>query len=616
MWSLQPGSLFGKRYEIIKSLGAGAAGAVYLACDATHRDFLVALKILYPGVLVKPQAVKRFRQEIIASYSINHINVVRAYEYFDEDTYQAYAMEYVNGGDLLQRMQNRRATQHGAMRFLRQISEGLAAIHARSIIHRDLKPANILLTSDGTVKISDFGVARLSDSATLTNNGAAVGTPRYLAPEYLQTGDCDHRGDIFALGVIGYELIGGQSPYPSEDALAVLRDRLHHKPTPLFQLAPDVDSRLIGIVEKAMSFDLSRRYQSAEDMSRDLKALEGEWNSSNESATGEGSADLTANLPVDSLFHRSSVTYTPLGNPESIISGITRRIGSSAIGTSTAIFLKKMTTPRKIWIYSVITLVAMAITTAYIWYDRMASLRAATPSSIPGLVAHFESSSLTVGNGSAINVWKSSAGTSSVVISQPDHSRQPVLQYAALNGFPAVRFDGQNDFFIADGIAGALKDGSGISIAFVARTRDSKPQWLFAAYTGNRLVDLVRVGFTRHRRIWVRRNDIDNRGIYLENEPYYSNIHNFAIYLFLFSEQELEIYQNGFRIARVLFDGKLSFQGATQAVIGQEWDNSTPTDFFSGDLTEFAVFNRQLSDWQRKGLENFLSKRYAIPLYR
>ncbi|MBX7143564.1 MAG: serine/threonine protein kinase [Oligoflexia bacterium] len=274
MMGLEPGSLFGGRYEVIRHLGAGGMGSVYLACDPRHRDFLVALKVLYPGVIKSEETRVRFRNEIIASYRINHRNIVRAYEYFDESEYQAYAMEYVDGGDLHDRMQKGAMSPALVIDILRQIAGGLEAVHSEGIVHRDLKPENILLTKRGIVKITDFGVARLRGSQTLTQDGAMVGTPKYVAPEYIETGESDQRGDIFAVGVIGYEMLAGQSPYRADSRMSLLAERFKAEVPDLQKICPSCPLGLVRVIEKAMQVRLSERYQTAEELRRDLELLQ------------------------------------------------------------------------------------------------------------------------------------------------------------------------------------------------------------------------------------------------------------------------------------------------------------------------------------------------------
>lgn len=274
MLELETGYNFASRYKIIRSLGAGGMGAVYLASDINYPDFQVALKILYPGVIKTREARERFRNEIVASYRVSHPNIIRAFEYFDEEEVQAYSMEYVDGGDLFQKMRNGPLSNREVLSFMKQCAAGLAAVHADGIVHRDLKPENILLTSDGTVKITDFGVARLRGASNLTQAGAMVGTPKYLAPEYVETGECDHRGDIYALGVIGYEAISGKSPFSAKSGVSLVVERLRLDVSALRSKAPHCTNGLARVIEKCMAVNVEKRYQSAADLLSDLELVE------------------------------------------------------------------------------------------------------------------------------------------------------------------------------------------------------------------------------------------------------------------------------------------------------------------------------------------------------
>lgn len=271
--NLQPGSMFCGRYEIIRPVGAGGMGAVYLAKDPRFEDFFVALKVLYPGVIRSRESRERFRNEIVASYRVNHKNVVRAYEYFDQEDFQAYAMEFVDGSDLSELMRKNRIEWKRAVEILHQISCGLEAIHKAGIVHRDLKPENMLIATDGTVKISDFGVARLKGSITLTQAGAMVGTPKYVSPEYIETGECDHRGDIYALGVIGFELLAGRSPFRSTTRVSMMMERFKVNLDGLPKLVPDAPRSVIAFIRKAMAVEVMNRYQTASEVVADLKAI-------------------------------------------------------------------------------------------------------------------------------------------------------------------------------------------------------------------------------------------------------------------------------------------------------------------------------------------------------
>lgn len=275
MLALQSGSVFGGRYIVQRSIGSGGMGAVYLATDPRYNDFPVALKVLYPGFIKTVEARERFKTEIIASYRITHRNVVRAYEYFDSNETQAYAMEFVDGNDLQVLFKGGAAAIDQALSILRQSAAGLIAIHKRGIIHRDLKPENILVGKNGVVKIADFGVAHMrGDNTGVTQIGAMVGTPKYFAPEYIESGEMDQRGDIYALGVIGFELISGVSPFRSNSQISLMVERVKMQQIDLRSIAPNCPPDLARIIEKAMRIGVADRYQTAAEVRTDLECVE------------------------------------------------------------------------------------------------------------------------------------------------------------------------------------------------------------------------------------------------------------------------------------------------------------------------------------------------------
>jgi predicted Ser/Thr protein kinase len=263
-------SVIAGKYFVEKCLGMGTLGAVYRC--ANRELGTVAVKVLFPEIAKNEVAAVRFQNEFKASCGVTHPNVVRAYEYISEGSLIAYAMEFIGGGDLADRFnRERRFPFADIYKLLIQICSGLQAIHESGIVHRDLKPENILLTDQGDVKIADFGIARLSEGPKLTAHGEIMGTIGYVSPEYLLQSKLDNRSDIYALGVMAYEMVTGRPPFQEATMYATLKKRLNSdpkKPSAHRWMCPRA---LNNIILKAMARNPAERYQSAAEMLEALK---------------------------------------------------------------------------------------------------------------------------------------------------------------------------------------------------------------------------------------------------------------------------------------------------------------------------------------------------------
>ena len=272
--SLQPGTVLGGRYEVVKCLGAGSMGLVYACRDHELDDHMVAVKVLFPEVAQDKTAAARFRNEIFASYGVSHPNVVRAYEYLKDGDIVAYTMEFVGGGDLADKIGKDKEPipVENCIIMLSEMCLGVQAIHDAGIVHRDLKPENILLTDDKKIKIADFGIARVGHGPKLTEHGGVVGTIDYVSPEYMLNAHVDWRSDIYALGILAYEMVTQESPFRGESVYATMTKRLKTDPEPPSHLRPECPKELDHVILRAMERDPERRYQSAKAMYDDLKA--------------------------------------------------------------------------------------------------------------------------------------------------------------------------------------------------------------------------------------------------------------------------------------------------------------------------------------------------------
>lgn len=270
----EPGTIIGDRYKIITALGSGGMATVYAAKGIENPEFKVALKIFYPGIIRSAEARDRFRTEILAAYRVPHENVIQVYEFFDEGDLFAFALEMADGGDLYRRLQRGPLSQEETIDMIDQIAAGLSAIHEADIVHRDLKPENILLNKSGKAKISDFGVARLAGIQTPTQSGHIVGTPRYVSPEYVATGKCDLRCDIFALGIMAFEMLTRKAPFPDHQGDVLSRKRFD--PSTRIYLKDchiDYTEGLENIIERCLALSIERRYQRADEIRADIALL-------------------------------------------------------------------------------------------------------------------------------------------------------------------------------------------------------------------------------------------------------------------------------------------------------------------------------------------------------
>jgi serine/threonine-protein kinase len=261
------------KYELRSEIGRGGFGRVYRAYDPTV-DRFVALKVLAAGA--ESDLLTRFKNEAAAAGKLRHKNIVIIHEYGEHKGTPYLVMEFLEGQDLQHAMSNHTPlTLLQKMRIMAEVAAGLECAHQNGVVHRDVKPANIMLLRDGSVKIMDFGIARLlrNDSARLTQKGYLVGSVAYMSPEQLKDGDVDALCDIWAYGVIYYELLTGQPPFQSGDPASTMYKILHEEPRSLRSLEPGCPEALERIVLKALSKHRDLRYQQFEDLLFDTEPI-------------------------------------------------------------------------------------------------------------------------------------------------------------------------------------------------------------------------------------------------------------------------------------------------------------------------------------------------------
>ena len=261
------------RYRVDEVLGRGAMGIVYKAYDEAI-DRFVALKTVRADLLTGPDGaewLERFKREARAAARCLHQNIVTVFEY-GEDAGVAYiSMEYVRGRQLQEFLAHRaRFGEDFCVRVVVQILQGLAVAHAHGIVHRDIKPSNVIILDNGIVKVTDFGIARV-DSISISHHGMMVGTPSYMAPEQFTGGEIDRRTDLFGVGVVLYELLTGEKPFPGNSVTEVMYRVMNHPPRDPADYNVRLAPHLRAILMKALERDPAMRFQSAESFASALE---------------------------------------------------------------------------------------------------------------------------------------------------------------------------------------------------------------------------------------------------------------------------------------------------------------------------------------------------------
>ena len=264
------------RYQILDEIASGGQGSVFRAWD-TETGQTLALKLLHPHMASDTEYLERFRREARLAASIEHPNVIRVFEVGQDGDHHFISMEYLPNG-----VQNLIEAQ-GALPIDRavdiclQSALALQSAHDHGIVHRDIKPQNILLASDGTAKVSDFGIARAEALTTMTATGALMGTPHYMSPEQARGQRADIRSDIYSLGVVLHQMLTGQVPFDADTPLAVLEMHREATPPKVRETRSEVPRTIESIVGRCLEKDPSERYQTPQELAQALEGTMRGW---------------------------------------------------------------------------------------------------------------------------------------------------------------------------------------------------------------------------------------------------------------------------------------------------------------------------------------------------
>lgn len=314
---ISPSSMIGGLYRVVRCLGLGRTGVVYL-CEVLEDGAdsslpLVAVKLLARSIAEERERnplFVRFQREVDAIFRVASPHVVSAYQFIHHDGLFGYSMDYVSGGNLAQALAHRGSFEESpAMSMLDSLSQGLEAIHSAGVIHRDIKPENILLTPEFQPKISDFGVSYCGLDSRLTVNGALVGTIQYLSPEYLEKGVISKQGDVYALGVLAYEIMTGEAPFVGLGLYEALEAKVTREAPDPREKCSAVSAGLAEIIQRALSPRLEKRYRSAAEFNQAIRLLTTRRASARSGGSGTRPRGSTVN-GADSLALGGASAFT------------------------------------------------------------------------------------------------------------------------------------------------------------------------------------------------------------------------------------------------------------------------------------------------------------------
>jgi len=289
--ALAPGTDFGPRYRIDALLGQGGMGRVYRAYDK-ELDRTVAVKVVRQGMMGEADALKRFKQELLLASKISHKNILRIHDMGSVGDTRFITMAFIEGQDLHQIIkENPKMPLERVLKFARQLADALAAAHAEGVIHRDLKPQNMLIDKDDNLYVSDFGLAKSFEEGAvgMTKTGAFLGTPRYMSPEQVEGKPADQRSDLYAYGLILYEMLAGDVPFTGESTLKVMYQRIQEVPKSPKLANPSLPNWLVRITMRCLEREADKRYQSAYEILADLQG--------GASGSASGSRSVQIQLP-------------------------------------------------------------------------------------------------------------------------------------------------------------------------------------------------------------------------------------------------------------------------------------------------------------------------------
>ncbi|MDO8549327.1 MAG: protein kinase [Ignavibacteria bacterium] len=306
-------------YKILEKLGEGGMGVVYKAED-TKLKREVAIKFLPKYISANEEERKRFEIEAQAAAALNHPNISTIHSIEDSDSEVFIVMEYIDGPELKKKIESEKLSIKETLDIIEQIAKGLLTAHQKGIIHRDIKSSNIMITNSGQVKIMDFGLAKVKGTTLITKIGLTIGTAAYMSPEQARSESIDHRTDIWSMGVILYEMLSGKLPFRGDFEQAIIYSILNEEPESISSIRKDIPVKLEQIIQKLLNKNPNLRYQSVDELLKELKELR---NKTGVQAKSEIDKTIAV-LPFENISPDKETDYFADGLAEELIITLSR----------------------------------------------------------------------------------------------------------------------------------------------------------------------------------------------------------------------------------------------------------------------------------------------------
>ena len=620
---------FGQNLILLDKLASGGMGEVFRARQTGTGGFqkTVAVKRILPQFAARPDFAEMFRHEMNLCAKLQHPNIVQVFSNGKEGGYLYLVMEFVNGktvAELLMEARRReiRIPPEISCFVISEVAQGLAYAHTRkdeesgislNIVHRDVSPQNIMLGFEGEIKILDFGIARAADRVEGTKTGDLKGKIPYAAPEYIEGHMLDHRADIFGLGVVFHEMLAQRPLFAADSTVQTLKNVVEMPIPSLIEEFPDVRFELEGIVMKSLERDPVERFQSAQEISRLIAVF------TNKMYPNFTRTDF--NRFVRGMFGDEK---DPAMAELRDLYGFSKRVPADLVHSDTEIPPEDnephhgpiifSTFPRILFLIpAFLFLVTLGLA---VWYFKEGSVVDVKPTEIPGILSSLQPSAFEKDEKGRVLKWKDSSWLQNDATALNSASAPEVLANIA-NGFDAVHFDGKGEFLVSEGLGSTLSRIEALSVLFVAKSYVTTKETENAAYVwsaqhSDRSGDILRAGLAYGNRIRLKFDR--NPGVVLYEDSKPVDTSNFSIYSTIFSASTVSLFYNGIQSISAKINVPINYSDIGTYSIGQAFDDSNPSNFFSGDIAEILIYSRAITNQERQTLEQYLGHKYRIKL--